>query len=862
MNKQELANKIWESANKMRSKIEANEYKDYILGFIFYKFLSDKEVRFMKSQDMEKEDMKEYLNEEDAETVEWVQSKIGYFISYDNLFSTWLDLGNDFDVSNVRDGLSAFNRLIDKNYKKLFEGIFDTLETGLSKLGTTSGQQTKAIRDLIQLIKDIPMDGKQDYDVLGYIYEFLIGNFAANAGKKAGEFYTPHEVSLLMSEIVAEHLKDRQAIEIYDSTSGSGSLLINIGKSAAKHMDNEDNIKYYAQELKQNTYNLTRMNLIMRGILPSNIITRNGDTLEDDWPYFEDNDPIGTYNPLYVDAVVSNPPYSQQWNPTDKESDARYSRFGLAPRGKADYAFLLHDLYHIKPDGIMTIVLPHGVLFRGGEEGTIRKNLIENNHIDTIIGLPANIFFGTGIPTIIMVLKQKRENTDVLIIDASKGFIKEGKNNKLQASDIRRIADTVKYRRDTEKYSRKVLREEIRKNDYNLNIPRYVDSSEKAESYDIYASMFGGIPKKEIEELAAYWKAFPNLKEALFIKESKEHFKLKSQDIKSTIIKHQDVKEFKEKYRVAFDGFKEKMENDLINEMENLNIAREKTILAEEIFARMEDIPLIDEYRAYQILDDKWLKIGQDLEIIKTEGRSVITQVSPNMITRKKAGKDVEVQDGWIGRIIPFDLVQATILQKESKNLKEKEERLNQIINEQEEIFDSFSEEDKEELSEALNNDNTAFLAGGLNKLSRDYLNEGDLDSYDEESIEYKVIMTKELSDEEKAIKRDIKDDEDKLHMLTKETIENLSDEKAEKLLKDKWVKPLTDGISNLPLSVLDSLSNKIQAIADKYDTTFADVEEEIEKTEKELMGFIDQLTGTETDIKGLEELKSLLGGV
>lgn len=862
MNKQELANKIWESANKMRSKIEANEYKDYILGFIFYKFLSDKEVRFMKSQDMEKEDMKEYLNEEDAETVEWVQSKIGYFISYDNLFSTWLDLGNDFDVSNVRDGLSAFNRLIDKNYKKLFEGIFDTLETGLSKLGTTSGQQTKAIRDLIQLIKDIPMDGKQDYDVLGYIYEFLIGNFAANAGKKAGEFYTPHEVSLLMSEIVAEHLKDRQAIEIYDSTSGSGSLLINIGKSAAKHMDNEDNIKYYAQELKQNTYNLTRMNLIMRGILPSNIITRNGDTLEDDWPYFEDNDPIGTYNPLYVDAVVSNPPYSQQWNPTDKESDARYSRFGLAPRGKADYAFLLHDLYHIKPDGIMTIVLPHGVLFRGGEEGTIRKNLIENNHIDTIIGLPANIFFGTGIPTIIMVLKQKRENTDVLIIDASKGFIKEGKNNKLQASDIRRIADTVKYRRDTEKYSRKVLREEIRKNDYNLNIPRYVDSSEKAESYDIYASMFGGIPKKEIEELAAYWKAFPNLKEALFIKESKEHFKLKSQDIKSTIINHQDVKDFKEKYRVAFDGFKEKMENDLINEMENLNIAREKTILAEEIFARMEDIPLIDEYRAYQILDDKWLKIGQDLEIIKTEGRSVITQVSPNMITRKKAGKDVEVQDGWIGRIIPFDLVQATILQEESKNIKEKEERLNQIINEQEEIFDSFSEEDKEELSEALNNDNSAFLAGGLNKLSRDYLNEGDLDSYDEESIEYKVIMTKELSDEEKAIKRDIKDDEDKLHMLTKETIENLSDEKAEKLLKDKWVKPLTDGISNLPLSVLDNLSNKIQAIADKYDTTFADVEEEIVKTEKELMGFIDQLTGIETDIRGLEELKSLLGGV
>ena len=305
MNKQQLATKIWESANKMRSKIEANEYKDYILGFIFYKFLSDKEVRFMQSKGATNEDIR-HLSEEDTETVRYIQGNIGYFIAHKDLLSTWLSIGKDFDVSNVRDALSAFNRLIDSNYKKVFDGIFDTLQTGLSKLGESSGSQTKAISDLIQLIKDIPMDGKQDYDVLGFIYEYLISNFAANAGKKAGEFYTPHEVSLLMSEIVADHLKDRKEIQIYDPTSGSGSLLINIGRSVAKHIDDDDNIKYYAQELKQNTYNLTRMNLVMRGILPSNITTRNGDTLEDDWPYFEDNDPIGTYNPLYVDAVVSN----------------------------------------------------------------------------------------------------------------------------------------------------------------------------------------------------------------------------------------------------------------------------------------------------------------------------------------------------------------------------------------------------------------------------------------------------------------------------------------------------------------------------------------------------------------------------
>jgi type I restriction enzyme M protein len=455
MNKQQLASKIWESANKMRSKIEANEYKDYILGFIFYKYLSDTEVRFCREEGFSDADIKA-LAEADAETVDFIQKGVGYFIAYENLFSTWIEKGKDFDVSNVRDALSAFSRLIHTTHRKVFDRILDTLQTGLSKLGDSSGSQTKAISDLIQLIKVIPMDGRQDYDVLGFIYEYLISMFAANAGKKAGEFYTPHEVSLLMSEVVANHLKARRTIDIYDPTSGSGSLLINIGRSVAKHIADANNVKYYAQEIKENTYNLTRMNLVMRGILPGNITTRNGDTLEDDWPFFEDSDPVGTYNPLYVDAVVSNPPYSQAWDPSGKDGDPRYSGFGLAPKTKADFAFLLHDLFHLKPDGIMTIVLPHGVLFRGGEEGEIRKHLIERNHIDAIIGLPANIFFGTGIPTIIMVLKRKRDNTDVLIIDASKGFAKVGKNNQLRASDIKRIADTVASRESIDSFSRLV----------------------------------------------------------------------------------------------------------------------------------------------------------------------------------------------------------------------------------------------------------------------------------------------------------------------------------------------------------------------------------------------------------------------
>jgi len=260
MNKQQLAAKIWESANQMRSKIEANEYKDYILGFIFYKYLCDKEEQFALKQGYTKEDLTS-LKEDDEETVNYFKDNIGFFISYDNLFSTWITSGHNFEVANVRDALSAFSRLISTRHKKLFDGIFTTLETGLSKLGETAAKQTKAISDLIHLIKDIPMNTKQDYDVLGFIYEYLISMFAATAGKKAGEFYTPHEVSVLMSEIVAQHLKDKKEIQIYDPTSGSGSLLINIGNSVAKHMDDENNIKYFAQELKQNTYNLTRMHI-------------------------------------------------------------------------------------------------------------------------------------------------------------------------------------------------------------------------------------------------------------------------------------------------------------------------------------------------------------------------------------------------------------------------------------------------------------------------------------------------------------------------------------------------------------------------------------------------------------------------
>lgn len=848
MNKQQLAAKIWESANKMRSKIEANEYKDYILGFIFYKFLSDNEVQFLKKNDWTDEYLVE-LNEDDTESVQMVRQNIGYFISYDGLFSTWIAKGMDFAASDVTDAISAFNRNINPHHKKVFEGIFKTLETGLSKLGETSGARTKAIRDLIYLIKDIPMDGRQDYDVLGFIYEYLISNFAANAGKKAGEFYTPHEVSLLMSEIVAHHLKGRSAIKIYDPTSGSGSLLINIGKSTARYVGSEDHIQYYAQELKENTYNLTRMNLVMRGILPDNIFTRNGDTLEDDWPYFDENDPVNTYNPLYVDAVVSNPPYSQAWNPSDKENDARYASFGLAPRGKADYAFLLHDLYHLKPDGIMTIVLPHGVLFRGGEEGNIRKNLIEQNHIDAIIGLPANIFFGTGIPTIIMVLRQKRENTDVLVIDASKGFAKQGKNNVLRACDIKKIVDTVTQRTSVDKFSRVVSREEIRGNEYNLNIPRYVDSSEEAESWDIWATMFGGIPDLELAGLRDYWAAFPSLRESLFRPLNEAYYELKVENLKDAVLGHPDVTAFTDRYAGAFATFPDFLNTELLGKMETVNTAQAENVHSADIFARLRAIPLIDPYEAYQLLDSRWKDIAVDLEILQTEGLAAARQVDPRMVIKKKDNKDTEIQDGWQGHVIPFELAQACLLADKLQALKEEEERLADFAGRYEELLNELSEEDREQ--PFVNED--AFVPAEVKKsLKAGALDEATL------AILKKVDA---LISREKSLKKKIKEDAEALHTQTKHVIENLSDEQILDLLRRKWITPLVEDLNDLPLSVVRKLIARLEALCTKYEMTFAGVDSEIDETETALNGLIDELTGNAFDMQGLAELKKLLGG-
>lgn len=855
MNKQQLANKIWASANKMRSKIDANEYKDYILGLIFYKFLSDNEVNYilkdMKgASDEEKQAALESLveNYEDPnakDVIDYCKNNIGYFIEYKNLFSTWLLPDSQFTVSDLSVALNSFDRLVSPNYKAVYDGIFKTLQAGLSKLGENPTSQTRALKDLIKLIKDIPTDGSQDYDVLGYVYEFLIGNFAANAGKKAGEFYTPHEVAILMSEIVAEHHKDKNQIEIYDPTSGSGSLLITIGKSIGRHIADKNRVMYYAQELKENTYNLTRMNLVMRGIQPSNINTRCADSLAEDWPILKSGNEIG--QPLYVDAVVSNPPYSQQWDPKDRENDARFKDYGVAPKSKADYAFLLHELHHLKPDGILTIVLPHGVLFRGGEEEQIRTNLIEKNNIDAIIGLPANIFFGTGIPTLVMVLKQHRANDDVLIIDASKGFVKDGKQNKLRACDIKKIADTVRYRKEIQGFSKKVSREEIRQNGYNLNIPRYVDSSEAAEQYDIYATMFGGIPNAEIDALQKYWEALPSLRSDLFLPhKDKPYSALKVEDVKAAIEHNTDVKSLNTQFAEAFNGFADMLHQKLIDNVMTVHELQAQDEIASDIFHRLNHIPLVDRYAVYQALADNWQAIISDIETIQEEGFDAVRVVETAYKLVKKDNEDVEVPDGLTGHIIPFCLVQQTKFQTELQALSALQSRVEAISGELDEVRDSFTEEELEAYCDS-EKDN----AFDKKKITADAKPKADVEA--ETKTKLKKIVA--LWNEQTQTNKQIKADKQALEEKTIKAIENLSDEEAATLLHHKWINPICNDIDNTLHAVLSALESEALALSEKYATSYKQINDDMAVANKQLAELVEQLTGDEFAIKGLKEL-------
>ena len=484
-NATDITSKLWEMANKLRGTMDASEYKNYILPFMFYRYLSENQDEYLKANGLE--EFYEVTDEEEKEDyLEEISKGIGYAI--DPAY-TWNKIVSKIEnhkikASDFQDMFDSFNTNAKRNEvaEADFANVFSDVNLGDTRLGSSTNERAKALNDIVVMINEFTFKDDSGRDVLGDVYEYLIGQFAANAGKKGGEFYTPHEVSQILAKIVTIDAEGAGSqFRVYDPTMGSGSLLLTVQKELP-HGDEAGSVDFYGQELNTTTYNLARMNLMMHGVNYRNMELKRADTLDADWPFDEKD---GAQIPLKFDAVVANPPYSQNWNikDVDREKDTRFKGYGVAPASKADYAFVLHGLYHLDKAGTMAIVLPHGVLFRGASEGKIRKNIIDNNLLDAVIGLPANLFYGTSIPTCVLVFKgrEARQNKDILFIDASNEFEKGKNQNKLTPDNINKIIDTYRNRENVEKYSHVASLAEIKENDYNLNIPRYVDTFEEEE---------------------------------------------------------------------------------------------------------------------------------------------------------------------------------------------------------------------------------------------------------------------------------------------------------------------------------------------------------------------------------------------
>ena len=513
-NIQSITNKLWAMANELRGTMDASEYKNYILAFMFYRYLSEHQEEYLLKNNVidviDGESINEAYNSQvdESELEDYLQdisASLGYAIAPKDTWQSLINKINDSQVipSDYQTIFDNFNKNAELNKEavKDFRGVFNDINLGDSRLGNSTNERAKSLNNIVKLVDSIEYKGKDGKDILGEIYEYLIGQFAASAGKKGGEFYTPHQVSKILAKVVTEGVeKCDELFSVYDPTMGSGSLLLTVGQELPKGTP----MKYFGQELNTTTYNLARMNLMMHGISYNNMVLNNADTLESDWP--DGPDGKGIDHPRSFDAVVANPPYSAKWdNDETKLKDPRFSEYGkLAPASKADYAFILHSIYHLNNTGTMAIVLPHGVLFRGAAEGKIRETLIGKNYLDTIIGLPANLFYGTSIPTVILVLKKNRKNKDILFIDASNDFEKNKNQNNLRDEDIDKIIKTYKERKDVEKYAHVASIEEIRENDFNLNIPRYVDTFEEEEPIDLEeVNKLLEQDNKEIAELEA-----------------------------------------------------------------------------------------------------------------------------------------------------------------------------------------------------------------------------------------------------------------------------------------------------------------------------------------------------------------------
>ncbi|MFW8577096.1 type I restriction-modification system subunit M [Enterococcus entomosocium] len=842
---EEIKRRLWDGATELRGSMDASRYKDYMLGLMFYKFLSDKTLEtFRKTAGLGRiseadlvEEYSQNRKELGEELDKMIQRVLGYFVAPEYLYQKWIkDINTgDFEVQKVTDSLNSFEKTIAVTGDSAdFKGLFSssTLDLTDTALGSNLNERSKNIKALINLFADLDMVALQKSDVLGDAYEYLIGQFAMESGKKAGEFYTPRQVSEVMAQIVA---KTSNIQSIYDPTVGSGSLLLTVGKHLSKEAQKD--LSYYGQEKNTATYNLTRMNLLLHGVRPEKMTVRNADTLGYDWP----EDPSQPNVGVQFDAVVMNPPYSvKDWNKAGlKVSDPRFEIAGtLPPDSKGDFAFLLHGLFHLGTNGTMAIVLPHGVLFRGGSEGEIRQRLLEKNQIDTIIGLPSGMFTNTGIPVIVMILKKNRAvGEPVLVIDASRGFTKVGKQNVLQEKDIAKIVDTYSSRSEIQGYSHLATREEIVANEWNMNIPRYVEADNDEIAQDVDAHLFGGIPKSNIDELTVLNKSVPEVITSSFDK-VRDGYVVSNRPIDQLteqVINAPQVLEKSDEVRKIAERFVAKywdilrhvnLESDLTNLMSEMLF---------EIKSEISKIEFVDAYSAYQIVAEIWKdSLTKDSELIAASDFYTIGRTrEPNMVTKGSGKNKRQEQDGWIGMLVPNELIAKRLFASEQEEIEALKNKAQEIDSELSELVEAAKVEDSEEYEA---------LYESLKK------NEDDepQDSFEAKTIKAELKRAEKGTSEFEWLKRveklltdksstnkSVKEKEKQLKEAVEIRIENLTNEEIDMLVFEKWFAGTVDALVGLVEKPLREELSTIALLENRYAQTFNEIDAQVSELEK-----------------------------
>lgn len=806
--KNELYSSLWASCDKLRGGMDASQYKDYILTLLFVKYVTDK-----------------------FKDVKYADITVPEGGSFDDLVA----LKGNKNIGEEMDKVIA--KLAEAENNNL-RGVIDNAHfNDEAKLG--KGQEmVDKLTGLIAIFQRPEFDFKNNKaggdDILGDAYEYLMRNFATESGKSKGQFYTPAEVSRILAKVIGIDKVTDPDTSVYDPACGSGSLLIRAADEAPI------DVAIYGQEKEITTAGLAKMNLVLHNKATGEIYA--GNTFSD--PHYKDDKDDSVLRRF--DFAVANPPFSLK-NWTDGVKDyGRFTGYGAEPPEKnGDFAWLLHILKSLKSTGKAAVILPHGVLFRGNAEATIRKAIIDKGYIKGIIGLPANLFYGTGIPACIIVIDKSDadERQGIFMIDASHDYVKDGNKNRLRERDIYKIVTTFNEQIGTDqKYARFVSNEEIKaKNDYNLNIPRYIDSSEPEDLQDIDAHLHGGIPAADVDSMEKYWTLFPNLKNKLFSPLRDGYYKLniEKDDVRSTIYSDGEFNAYADRIDMAFDAWKNEVDEGLRNINESVNIKKYIIKLAEALIAQYAGMELVDKYDVYQVLLSYWQEtMADDIFILAQDGYEAAreTELIIEVTEDKKTKKEKQKIKGWEGKLIPKSLVESAFFATERAKIDEAQA----VADETQSRLDEMTEEHTAEdgvLSDCLNDKDVVDMKAVSDKLK-------ELKKTAPDSEEYRVLLEyTELCDKVKKYSKIVKELNAALDEACKAKYAELTmDEIKELLVNRKWYYTIFAGIKALYITTSHEIAGRITALAERYENTLPELESELESYESKVKAHLERM--------------------